>query len=313
MTTGPRIFVAGADTMKGRALVRRLTASGATRVVGLGDDAPDLRDPADVERFFAATKPEHVYVVAGKHAGIAGNQRFPADLMIDNLLIAASIIPAAARHGTERLLYLASSCTYPKAAPQPFRADSLWTGPVEPTSRAYAVAKLAGMTLTDAYRRQFGVRFISAIGADAYGPEDDFSAENSHVVGALLRRVHEARSNRAPAIEIWGTGTPRREFIYIDDLADGCIFAMAHYDGAEPLNIGTGLTTSIGELAALIREVVGYEGDLRFDTTRPDGMPLKGLDSTPLRTLGWGTSWDLRAGLSSTYQWFVEQTHAITA
>jgi GDP-L-fucose synthase len=225
--------------------------------------------------------------------------------MIDNLLIAASVLPAACRHGAKTLLYLASSCTYPKLAPQPFRTETLWTGPVEPTSAAYAVAKLAGMTLADAYRRQHGVTFISAIGADAYGPHDDFSPERSHVVGALLRRMHEAREQGAASLEIWGTGTPRREFIYVDDLAAACLFVMRRYDGAAPINLGVGVTRSIAELAHAVRDVVGYQGELRFDTSRPDGMPLKGLDSSALRALGWTPAWELRAGLEATYQWYL--------
>lgn len=296
--------------MTGRALVRRLEAGGTTTLVGLGAGEPDLRDPGAVDRFFAAAKPDRVVVAAGQQAGIAGNQQYPADLMIDNLLIAASVLPAACRHGTKSLLYLASSCTYPKLAPQPFRTESLWTGPVEPTSAAYAIAKLAGMTLADAYRRQHGVTFISAIGADAYGPHDDFSPERSHVAGALLRRMHEAREQGAASLDIWGTGTPRREFIYVDDLAAACLFVMQKYDGAAPINLGTGVTTSIAELAHAVRDVVGYRGELHFDTSRPDGMPLKGLDSSALRALGWAPTWDLRAGLEATYRWYLADIRA---
>lgn len=301
------VFVAGSDTMVGRALVRQFTAGAGVEPVGLGREEPDLRDPTAVDRFFAAARPDQVFVVAGRQAGIAGNQAHPADLMIDSLRIATSVIPAAARHGTKKLLYLASSCTYPKAAPQPFQPGALWTGPVEPTSAAYAVAKLAGMTLVGAYRRQHRLAFISAIGADAYGPDDDFSPEHSHVVGALIRRMHEARESGAPVVDIWGTGTPRREFIYVDDLADACRFAMGVYDDAAPINLGTGVTTSIGELARMVREVVGYRGELRFDTSRPDGMPLKGLDSGVLHALGWRPRWRLEAGLEAAYRGFVSQ------
>jgi GDP-L-fucose synthase len=301
-----RLFVAGSTTMVGRALVRQLESDPDVQLVGLADEEPRLTDPAAVDRFFAATRPDRVLIVGGKQAGIAGNQRYPADLMIDNLLIAASVIPAASQHGTKKLLYLASSCTYPKHAPQPFQPDALWTGPVEPTSAAYAVAKLAGMTLADAYRRQQHHAFVSAIAADAYGPDDDFSLDNSHVVGALMRRMHEARESGAPAVDIWGTGTPRREFIFVDDLADACLFVMRAYDGEAPINLGTGTTTSIAELASLIRDVVGYRGELRFDTTRPDGMPLKGLASGVLHGLGWQPKWPLAAGLERTYRGFVE-------
>ena len=296
--------MAGASTMVGAALVRRLRAAGVTSLAGV-DDEPDLRDAAAVDRFFAAARPEYVVVAAGKTAGIAGNQAHPADLMIDNLVIAANVIPSAWRHGTTKLLYLASSCVYPKLAPQPLGVASLWTGVVEPTSGAYAVAKLAGVRLCEAYRQQYGARFITAIKADPFGPGDDFDPANSHVVGALLRRMHEAKTAGTPVVEIWGTGTPRREFIYVDDLADASIFLLEHYDQPEPINIGTGVTTSIRELAELLKQVVGYEGELRFDTSRPDGMPLKGLDSRPLGALGWKPAWALEPALRRTYDAFL--------
>ena len=203
-------------------------------------------------------------------------------------------------------IYLASSCVYPKAAPQPFTVASLWTGPVEATSDAYAVAKLAGIRLCEAYRRQHGANFTTAIAADAYGPGDDFSPDNSHVAAALLRRIHEAKNAGAPFVEIWGSGTPRREFIHVDDLADACVFAMEHYEGADPLNLGTGVTTSIAELAETIRDVVGYKGELKFDRSKPDGMPFKGLESGPLHALGWKASHSLREGLEDTYQWYLQ-------
>lgn len=307
MDSGARIYVAGGQTATGSALLRRLAAQGFTQLVGVADDEPDLGDRVAVERFFARERPEYVFVAAGRTAGIGGNQRFPADLMLDNLLVAGHLIPAAYRSGVTKLLYLSSSCTYPKLAPQPFRPGSLWTGPVEPTSGAYAVAKLAGLKLCEAYRQQYGATFITAISADVYGPGDDFSPDNSHVVAALLRRMHEAREADAPAVEIWGSGAPRREFLYVDDLADATIFTMRHYEGDEPLNLGTGVVTSIGELAPLVREVVGYRGELRFDPSRPDGLQFKGLDSTPLREMGWRPGWTLRPGLERTYEWFLER------
>lgn len=307
----PRLFVAGASTMIGGAVVRRLDAQGFAALVGI-DDEPDLTDAAAVDRFFASARPDYVVVAAGRTAGIAGNQAQPAELMIDNLVIASHVIPSAWRHGTAKLLYLASSCVYPKHAPQPLKVESLWTGPVEPTSGAYAVAKLAGLRLCEAYRQQYGARFMTAIKADVFGPGDDFDPVNSHVVGALLRRMHEARIAGTPVVEIWGTGSPRREFIYVDDLADAAMFLMRHYEGAEPINIGTGVTTSIRELAEMLRGVVGYDGELRFDTSRPDGMPLKGLDSAPLRALGWTPAWDLGPALRRTYESFLAQERAPT-
>lgn len=303
-----RVFVAGSETFVGRAVAARLAAEPVT-LVGLGPDAPDLRDAVAVNRFFETERPDQVFVAAGAHAGIGGNERRPADLIVDNLRVISHVIPAAWHHRAEKLLFLGSSCVYPKHAPQPFHPDSLGTGPVEPTSAAYAQAKIAGLMMTAAYRRQHGARFISVIGADAYGPGDDFSPEDSHVVAALLRRMHEARLAGSPEVTVWGTGAPRREFIYVDDLADACVFAMRHYDAAPPLNLGTGVTTSIRELAEAIRDVVGYEGTLRFDATKPDGMPFKGLDSSQLHALGWRPRWTLRDGLRATYDaWRQPQT-----
>jgi GDP-L-fucose synthase len=299
-----RVFVAGGGTMVGAALLRQLRGHGFTNIVDPANE-PALGDRIEVEAFVQREKPSTVFVAAGRTAGIAGNQRFPADLMLDNLLVATHVIPAVVRAGVQRLLYLSSSCTYPKAAPHPLSPDSLWTGPLEPTSAAYAVSKLAGVTLAQAYRRQHGARFISAISADAYGPGDDFDPEHAHVVGALLRRMHEAKHAAAPSVDVWGSGSPRREFIYVDDLADACIFAMDHYDGDAPINLGVGESTSIGDLANAVRDVVGYRGDLRFDSSKPDGMPFKGLDSTVLKDLGWMPSTSLRDGLMRTYEWFL--------
>lgn len=302
---GARVFVAGSATMAGQALVRRLRAD-AVEVVGNGPEEPALHDGARLGAWFADRRPDVVFVAAGAQAGIAGNLRRPADLMIDNLRVVTAVLPAAASHGAA-LLYLGSSCVYPTAAPQPFAVESLGTGPIEPSSAAYAHARLAGMALVDACRRQHGLRFIAAIPADVYGPGDDFSADGAHVAAALLRRIHEARLTGAPSVDVWGSGAPRREFLYVDDLADACVFVMRHYDGPAPINIGTGETTSVAELARVIREVVGYQGELRFDTSRPDGMPFKGLDSTRLRQLGWRPHWTLRAGLEETYRWFRNQ------
>lgn len=301
------IYVAGADTLAGAALRRRLAAHGFQNVIE-GD--PPWRDRAAVDRFLAQHRPEYVFVVAGRTAGIAGNQQHPADLMVDNLEVAAHLIPAAWRAAVRKLLYLASSCIYPTGAPQPLEPSSLWSGALEPTSAPYAVAKLAGLVLCEAYRRQHGAAYIAAISADAYGPGDDFSVEGSHVAGALLRRMHDARETGLPEVDVWGTGRPLREFIYADDLADACIFAMSRYDAATPLNLGTGVQTSIGELAEIVKEVVGYRGALRFDAARPDGMPFKGLDSTPLRDMGWKPSVDLRTGLARTYQAFLATLRA---
>jgi GDP-L-fucose synthase len=306
-----RIFVAGGDTFVGSAIRSRGALSGlgteGARPVFIDDPEPDLTDGTAVESFFERTRPDVVFVAAGRTAGIAGNQKSPADLMLHNLLAGTHVISASWRAGVRKLMYLASSCVYPKGAPQPYSPSSLWTGPVEPTSDAYAVAKLAGIRLCEAYRRQHGANFVVAIAADAYGPGDDFSEDNSHVAAALVRRIHEAAIAGAPSVDIWGSGTPRREFIYVDDLADAALFAMAHYDGAEPLNLGTGETTSIAEFAEAVRTVVGYKGELRFDTTKPDGMPYKGLDSRPLHALGWKPQQNLKEGLQKTYRGWKEK------
>jgi GDP-L-fucose synthase len=308
MDAESQTFVAGAGTLLGRTLLRRLTERPGSRLIREAE--PDFADRSAVERFFDRERPTAVYMAAGKTAGISGNQSAPAELMLDNLLATTHVISSAWKFGTERLLYLASSCIYPKHAPQPFGVSSLWSGPVEQTSDAYAVAKLAGVKMCEAYRRQHGARFFAAIAADAYGPGDDFSLENSHVVAALLRRFHEAKQADRPFVDVWGSGAPRREFIYVDDLADACVFAMEQYPGGDALNLGSGITTSIVELAEAIRAVVGYRGDIRFDRTKPDGMPFKGLDSTSLRDLGWRPKVDLAEGLRRTYEWYFAATRA---
>ena len=307
-----RIYVAGRETMIGSALIRQLSTLPPSTETDFVAEDPAFDDPFAVANFFERHRPQYVFITAGKVAGIAGNQQFPADLMIDNLMIATNVLPTAWRSGVKKLLYLASSCTYPKLATQPLQVSSLWTGALEPTSAAYASAKLAGISLCRAMRQQYGAPFITAIGADAYGPGDDFSLDNSHVVGALIRRFHDARIGGRASVEIWGSGTPQREFIYVDDLADACLFAMRAYDGAEPINLGVGHSTSIAELAKTIADVVGYRGELQFDSSRPDGTPMKSLDSRVLHDLGWRPRWDLRRGLEQTYAWFVATHHAMS-
>ncbi len=305
MEKGACIYVAGAETLIGAALVRRLRAQGYTGVLGL-DDAPDPADAAGVEAFFARQRPAYVFVAAGKSGGIAANQKRPASLMLDNLRVNANLIDAAHRHGAAKLLYLASSCSYPKHAPQPMHPRSLMTGPLEPTNEAYAVAKIAGLVLCQAYRREYGANFIVGIPANAFGPGDDFHPEEAHVIAALMRRMHAARLSGAPAVEVWGTGTPRREFVFADDLADACIFVMDRYDGEEPINLGGGEEVSIIALARMVQEVVGYAGALRLDTSRPDGMPLKALDSSRLAAMGWRPQTPFRRALEATYAWYLE-------
>jgi GDP-L-fucose synthase len=303
-----RIYVAGAETLAGAALLDRFRGAGYGNLIGIPPDEPDLTVAGQVEDFFAEARPEYVFLVAGKSGGIQLNRERPAELMLDNLLVAAHVIHQAYRHGVTKLLYLASCCCYPKNAPQPLDSESLLTGPLESTSAAYATAKLAGWQLCQAYRQQYGVRFITAFPANPFGPHDDFSPESGHVIPALMRRAHEANLGREPELLVWGTGTPRREFIYSRDLADACLFVMDHYDGSEPINLGGSADRSIAEVAEAVAAVVGYLGRLRFDASKPDGMPLKALDSNRLRTLGWRPSVDFRTALAETYAWFLRST-----
>jgi GDP-L-fucose synthase len=303
-----RIYVAGADTLIGAAIVTTLRRDGYDVLDGTGE--VDITRPASVRQFFERHRPEHVIVAAGRSAGITGNQRFPADLIHNNLLVVTHVIHGAWQAGSRRLMFLASSCSYPKLAPQPMRPASLLTGPLEPTSQSYAVAKLAGIQMCAAYSRQHGVEFFAAIPADAFGPGDDFSPEDSHVVAGLMRRMHEAKLAEAPSVDIWGSGQQRREFIYVEDLADACAFAMRRYRGPGPLNLGGGRDMSIAELAHAIKEVVGFQGELRFDRSKPDGMPLKALDGSELAALGWRPSILFPEALERTYQWFLNHEKA---
>lgn len=305
MNETSRIYVAGGDTLIGTALRERLRAGGYTNLIGEPPDEPDLACSWQVEDFFAAERPEYVFLTAGRSGGIHANQSYPAQLMRDNLLVAVHVVHAAHSHSVAKLLYLASSCSYPRLAAQPMRVESLMTGTLEPTNEAYAMAKLAALVLCQAYRRQYGASFITAIPANAFGPHDDFSAEDSHVIPGLIRRFHEARYQAQAEVCIWGSGRPRREFLYSRDLADACVFVMQKYDADEPINLGGGQDLSIADTANAIAAVVGYRGRLSFDSSRPDGMPLKSLDSQPLRELGWTPSTPFRTALAETYDWFL--------
>jgi GDP-L-fucose synthase len=301
-----RIWVAGSGTLLGAALIERLGAAGYHNLVGLPPDEPELTDAGQVEDLFAECRPVYVFVAAGKSGGIGLNRDRPAELMLDNLLVAAHVLDAAHRHGVRKLVYLASSCSYPRNAPQPLRVESLMSGALEPTNAAYATAKLAGWQLCNAYREQHGDRFITAMPTNSFGPHDDFSPQSGHVIASLLRRAHEARQQRAPALTVWGTGAPRREFIYSRDVADACLFVMRHYDETEPINLGGGTALSIAEAAHAVADVVGYRGKLCFDTSKPDGVPLKLLDSSVLACLGWRPATDFRSALTETYTWFLQ-------
>lgn len=305
MDTAARVFVAGGDTLPGTALLELLPGRGFANLVGVGDDEPELTDAREVEAFFAAARPEFVFLVAGKSGGIGLNRSRPAELMLDNLRVAANVLSSAHRHGVTKLLYLASSCAYPRSAPQPLRPDSLTTGPLEPTSEFYATAKLAGWKLCEAYRKQHGCRFVTGFPANPFGPHDDFSPDGGHVVPALIRRAHEAKEMGEPVLTVWGTGTPRREFVFARDLADACLFVMRHYDGTAPINLGGGTDLSIAEVARTVAEVVGFRGRVEFDSTKPDGAPLKALDSSELLAMGWRPATDFRTAVAETYRWFL--------
>lgn len=305
MKRSARIYVAGGETLAGAALRELLRTAGYRNLVGTPPDEPDLAILGQVEDFFGEARPEYVFLAAGKSGGIRLNRERPAELMLDNLLVAAHVIHQAYHHGVAKLVYLASSCSYPRHAPQPLRVESLLSGPLEPTSAAYAMAKLAGWQLCEAYRRQYGVRFITAFPTNPFGPHDDFSLDGAHVIPGLMRRAHEAKLRGEPELTVWGTGTPRREFIYARDLADACLFIMRYYEAPEPINLGGSAELSIAAVALAVAEVVGYGGRLRFDAGQPDGMPFKGLDSSRLRELGWRPSTDFRTALAETYAWFL--------
>ncbi|KAA5606921.1 GDP-L-fucose synthase [Roseospira marina] len=309
---GKRVWVAGSRGMVGGALVRRLEREPCT-LIRDGRDRVDLTRQADVEAFVAAEKPDAVFVAAAKVGGIHANSHYPADFLYDNLMIEANILHTCARVGVEKLLFLGSSCIYPREAPQPIREDALLTGPLEPTNEWYAIAKIAGIKLCQAYRAQHGCAFISAMPTNLYGPGDNFHPENSHVPAALLRRIHEAKMSGAPEVVVWGTGTPRREFLHVDDLADACVFLMRHYAGADPINVGTGEDLSISAFAETIRDTVGYTGALTYDTRRPDGTPRKVMDVSRLTDLGWTARTSLREGLAGYYAWFLEHIDRVTA
>jgi len=305
MTPASSIFVAGHRGLVGSAIVRRLRAGGFHNLVLRDRRELDLTRQAAVEDFFAEVRPEYVFFAAAKVGGILANDRYPAEFLQDNLIIQTNIIDAAWRSGTRKLLFLGSSCIYPKHAPQPIPEEALLTGPLEPTNEWYAIAKIAGLKMCQAYRRQYGFNAIAAMPTNLYGPGDNFSLKTSHVLPGLLRKIHDARESGASEVEVWGTGKPRREFLYVDDLADACVFLMQKYDEDRWINVGWGTDATIAELAHTICRVVGFEGTLRFDSSKPDGTPRKLLDTTRLRALGWSPQIELEAGIRSTYEWFL--------
>jgi GDP-L-fucose synthase len=303
---GKTIWVAGHRGLVGSALLRALKPRGVN-LVTISRDELDLRRQSEVESWVLRTRPQVVIVAAGTVGGIAANEKFPAKFMYDNLEITSSIIHASYLANVEKLLFLGSTCIYPKLATQPIKEESLLTGSLEPTNEWYAIAKIAGVKLAAAYRKEYGCDFISAMPTNLYGPNDNFDPETSHVLAALLHKFHTAKMGNDKTVEIWGTGTPRREFLHVDDLASACVYLLEHYSESLHINVGTGIDITIGELATLIAEVVGFQGTLKFNRDRPDGTPRKCTDNSRLRALGWEPRVDLRSGLQQTYAWYVKQ------
>lgn len=302
-----RIYVAGHRGLVGSAICRRLRADGYSNLILRSREELNLFDRASVDAFFAREKPEYVFLAAAKVGGILANSTYPAEFLRDNLAIELNVIDAAYRNGVRKIQMLGSSCIYPKLAPQPIKEEYLLTGPLEPTNEWYAIAKIAGIKLAQAYRQQFGFRAISLMPTNLYGPGDQFDLNKSHVLPALLRKAHEARVNHSKEMVVWGSGTPRREFLHVDDLADAAVFLMLHYEDPEIVNVGVGADVTIRELAELICKVTGFRGRLVFDAAKPDGTPQKLLDVSKLAGLGWRARIGLEEGIRSTYRWFLAE------
>ena len=306
MNKDSKIYVAGHRGLVGSAIVRNLEAKGYTNIIYRTHEELDLTNQADVQAFFKEEQPEYVILAAAKVGGIHANNTYPADFIYDNLMIQNNVIKAAHDYKVKKLLFLGSTCIYPKMAPQPIREEYLLTGALEETNEAYAVAKIAGLEMCKFFKRQYGDNFISCMPTNLYGPNDNFDLKSSHVLPALIRKFHEAKVNGSDTVEVWGTGTPLREFIYVDDMADACVFLMENYDGEQHVNIGTGEEVSIRQLAETVKEVVGFEGELVFNTDMPDGTPRKLTTVDKLHGLGWKHKVSLNEGIRLAYEWFLE-------
>jgi GDP-L-fucose synthase len=310
MTGVRRIFVAGHRGLVGSALVNALRQNSDDQLLLATRAELDLRDQSAVNQWFAAHRPTHVYLAAGTVGGISANSSRPAEFLYDNLMIHATVVHASYLNDVEKLLYLGSSCIYPRLATQPITEEELLTGPLEPTNEAYAIAKISGIKLCDSYRKQYGANFISAMPTNLYGPNDNFDLESSHVLPAMIRKFHDARERGDTTVELWGTGSPMREFLHVDDLAKACLFLMENYEQPGPINVGTGVDVTIKELAHLIRDEVFPHAEIRFDSSKPDGTPRKLLDVSKLKELGWQYSIPLQDGIRSTYRWFMANFNA---
>jgi GDP-L-fucose synthase len=306
MDKNSRIYIAGHRGLVGTAILRKLTNHSYNNIIFRTSKELDLRNQKDVAAFFASEQPEYVFLAAAKVGGILANHTYPAHFIYDNIMMQANIIHAAYQSNVKKLLFLGSSCIYPKLAPQPIKEEYLLTGELEPTNAPYAIAKIAGITMCQAYNRQYGTDFISVMPSNLYGPNDNFDLTSSHVLPALIRKFHEAKINHLPSVEIWGTGKPRREFLHVDDLADACLFLMNQYQDNQPINIGVGKDLSIEELATLIAAVVGYSGNIMYNTAMPDGTFRKLLDVSKLKNLGWCPGIELEDGIRSTYLWYLK-------
>ncbi len=306
MLSDSKIFVAGSRGMVGSAIVRTLLRQGFTNLLTPNSKELDLRIQSDVNKFFKANQPNYVFLAAAKVGGILANNSYPADFIVDNIMIQTNVIQAAFENKTEKLLFLGSSCIYPKLAPQPLKEEYLLTGSLEPTNEAYAIAKIAGLKMCEYFNRQHHTNFISAMPTNLYGINDNFNLQNSHVLPALIRKFIEAKKNNLETVEIWGTGSPLREFLYVDDLADASVFLMKNYTGNETVNVGTGEEISILNLAYLIKETIGYSGEIIFDITKPDGTPRKLLDVSKLNAMGWRYQVSLKDGIKNTIAWIEE-------
>lgn len=313
MDAHSKVYIAGHRGLVGSAIYRKLKAEGYQNIITRTSRELDLRNQEAVASFFTQEKPEYVFLAAAKVGGILANNTYPADFIYDNLMIQCNIINQSYLNGVKKLLFLGSSCIYPKFAPQPMREEYLLTGELEPTNEPYAIAKIAGIKMCQSYNRQYNTNFIAVMPTNLYGPGDNFDdLETSHVLPALIRKFHEAKVNKRSYVELWGTGTPRREFLFVDDLADACLFLMKTYNNSDIINIGTGEDLTIAELAALVGKVTGYEGEIRWDHTKPDGTPQKLLDVTKLNALGWKARTGLEDGIRRTYGWYITNSTIVS-